>query len=113
MGFVDPKSGQFSLSPLLGALKGLGGMFGGKGGSGMPGGSIENLIGGGGGDPGAPTAMMDFGGDAGMAEGLSSAASFFARGGRVDDDALLYHAIDTQPFKRGGALRACSGGYTR
>ena len=28
------------------------------------------------------------------------------------DDAPLYHAIDTQNFSRGGALRAC-GGYAR
>ena len=36
----------------------------------------------------------------------------YAQGGVVDDDALLYHAIDTQNFSRGGALRAC-GGYAR
>jgi len=39
-------------------------------------------------------------------------ASMYAQGGVVDDDALLYHAIDTQNFSRGGALRAC-GGYAR
>jgi hypothetical protein len=37
----------------------------------------------------------------------------FAQGGSVDDDALLYHAIDTQNFSRGGALRYCGGGYAR
>lgn len=37
----------------------------------------------------------------------------FERGGSVDDDALLYHAIDTQEFSRGGALRYCGGGYAR
>lgn len=51
-------------------------------------------------DPGAPVIS-------------DSIQNFMARGGSVDDDALLYHAIDTQNFSRGGALRYCGGGYAR
>jgi len=44
--------------------------------------------------------------------GPQVASMFMAQGGGVGDDDLLYHAIDTQNFSQGGALRAC-GGYGR
>ena len=53
-----------------------------------------------------------FGGDMDRWDGQPG-MSMYAKGGRVDDDALLYHAIDTQNFCKGGALRYCSGGYAR
>lgn len=48
-----------------------------------------------------------------MAWGGVPGESMYARGGSVDDDMLLYHAIDTQNFSKGGALRYCGGGYAR